>query len=272
MLTPHQKAHFETFGYLLVRHLFTPSEMSSIAREFDAIMDADKEGRDPPTAQCGFHDVPCLEHMHSVYGFVEKPSLQWIAEDDRIYLTLQGLLGPGIAWMGSEGQRYMGETNWHPDGRHADVRRIKTAIYLDPLTDDTGCLRVIPGSHRNPLHDAMQPLRDPASSPFGVGSADVPSHPIETQPGDVLFFNMGLWHATFGGAKGRRQIAIVVSEHISTQVHLDFLSRGHEVTLKIMTGHQYDFRDGRMHEDSFLHSSRPRIKSMVSKLVELGYR
>jgi len=152
------------------------------------------------------------------------------------------------------------------------VRRIKTAIYLDPLTDDTGCLRVIPGSHRNPLHDAMQPLRDPASSPFGVGSADVPSHPIETQPGDVLFFNMDLWHATFGGAKGRRQIAIVVSEHISTQVHLDFLSRGHEVTLKIMTGHQYDFRDGRMHEDSFLHSSRPRIKSMVSKLVELGYR
>ena len=139
--------------------------------------------------------------MHSVYGLVERPPLHWVAEDDRIYLALEELLEPDIAWMGSEGQRYFSDSNWHPDGWLPNMRRIKVAVYLDALAKETGCLRVIPGSHRNPTHDALESLRNPESMPFGVVPADVPSHAIETQPGDVVFFNMNLWHASFAGER-----------------------------------------------------------------------
>ena len=34
---------------------------------------------------------------------------------------------------------------------------MKVSLYLDPLTKETGCLRVIPGSHRLPLHETLKP-------------------------------------------------------------------------------------------------------------------
>ena len=272
MLASEQIAHFNAFGLLVLRRLFTRGEMAEIGRQFDGVMEEDKAGREPPAGRCSHCTGACLDRMHSVYGLVERPPLHWLAEDDRTYLPLTELLGPGIAWMGSEGQRYHTDSKWHPDGWLPNMKRIKVAVYLDPLAKETGCLRVIPGSHRDPAHGALEPLRDAESSPFGVGQADVPSHAIETQPGDVVFFDMNIWHASFGGAKGRRQIAMVVTESIENADHEDFLRNAHEVTVDIMKGHQYDFRDGRIHEDSFLHSERPRIKAMVSKLVELGYR
>ena len=45
--------------------------------------------------------------------------------------------------MGSDGNYYVGDTTWHEGILH-----IKIAFYQDSLTDQTGCLRVIPGSHR----------------------------------------------------------------------------------------------------------------------------
>ena len=65
---------------------------------------------------------------------------------------------------------------------------------------------------------------------------------------------------------------MVVTESIENPEHEDFLCNAHEITDDIMKGHQYNFRGGRIHEDSFLYSESPRIKAMVSKLVELGYR
>ena len=49
--------------------------------------------------------------------------------------------------MGSDGNLYAGDTGWHWDGWHRDITHIKMAFYLDPVARDTGCLRVIPGSH-----------------------------------------------------------------------------------------------------------------------------
>ena len=37
MLTPGQIAHFETFGFLVLRQLFTPDEAATIKREADDI-------------------------------------------------------------------------------------------------------------------------------------------------------------------------------------------------------------------------------------------
>ena len=149
MISADQKAHFETFGYLLVRHLFTRAEIAEISRHFDSMMEEDKNGLEPPAGTRGHCSGDCLERMHSVYGLVERPPLHWVAEDDRIYLALEELLGPDIAWMGSEAQRYFSDSNWHPDGWLPNMRRIKVAVYLDALAKETGCLRVIPGSHRN---------------------------------------------------------------------------------------------------------------------------
>lgn len=169
MLTAEQKDHFETFGFIVMRQAFSPGEIDVIGRDFDDVLAEDRQGQ--PFSG---------EKRQAVMGCIEKrPLLSQLLDDDRIYLPVEQLLGQGFIWNGSDGNLYVGDTSWHPDGSEFDYGRIKVAFYLDPVTKDTGCLRVIPGSHRLPLHTALQPLKEqretPTAKPFGITGSDVPS-------------------------------------------------------------------------------------------------
>ena len=95
--------------------------------------------------------------------------------------------------------------------------RIKVMMYLSPMTDANGALRVIPGSHRAPLHldllsfNDRQAIEDPRY--FGVSGRELPAHVIRTTPGDVLLFNQSLYHAVyFTEEPARRYIALKYSQ------------------------------------------------------------
>ena len=72
---------------------------------------------------------------------------------------------------------------------------------------------MIPGSHREPLHSAIQ--RD-IEQAYGVEPTEVPATAFESEPGDVVVFNVGTWHAAFGGAASRRQGVLVYYEDPDT--------------------------------------------------------
>ena len=92
---------------------------------------------------------------------------------------------------------------------------MKAALYLDPVIKETGCLRVIPGSHMSPFHESLASLHsqirdeapellsDPNFKQFDVPPAEIPCYPIESEPGDVAFFHSLLWHSSFGGTLRR---------------------------------------------------------------------
>ena len=100
----------------------------------------------------------------------------------------------------------------HSDGGHAagDPMHIKIAFYLDPLTADSGSLRVIPGSHR--IGDAYATaLNDAALREPGIGGAEVPAVAFETVAGDVVVFNHNTKHCFL---QRRRAAAHVHSERL----------------------------------------------------------
>ena len=167
-----------------------------------------------------------------------------IEGDPRIYGSVEQLLGPDFTLDGTDAHLYVGDTTWHgdhgwypswyqgdPDPKFVEMRyhpSLKVAFYLDRMTRDTGCLRVIPGTHYvfwpvkqpgdgyhtvGPFTESLAPIHgdapknflpDGTIKQFGVMSRDIPSHAIESEPGDVVFFNHHLWHASFGGRTGRR--------------------------------------------------------------------
>ena len=43
---------------------------------------------------------------------------------------------------------------------------------------------------------------------FGVDPITIPSAHMESIPGDVVLFNQCIFHASFGGATGRRMVAM----------------------------------------------------------------
>ena len=114
--------------------------------------------------------------------------------------------------MCSDGNYYVGDTDWHSDGGWPRQSvYYKVAFYLDPLTRDTGALRVIPGSHRygEGYAEAVQESVRESQAQWGGGGADVPAMALETNPGDVVIFNQGTKHSAWGGNGRRRMFTLV---------------------------------------------------------------
>ena len=264
MLSAEQVLHFETFGFVIVRQAFSPEETAKISREFDEVLEDDRSGRVFDGAK-----------RQSIIGFIERrPGLTHLVETDLVYEAMEQLLGPGFVWIGSDGHLYIGDTAWHADSPSQSYRRIKVAIYLDPVQKETGCLRVVPGSHRPPLHDelaALDGVKDRTHSPFGVAASEVPSFPLESQPGDVVMFDQNTWHASFGGKTGRRMLALSFAEAPVLPEHEASLRKMYNANLEFTRTDQIT-QTGRVYEDSFLHSDSARIRSMTGKLVEYGFR
>lgn len=80
------------------------------------------------------------------------------------------------------------------------------AFYLDTLTKDTGCVRLIPGSHLvgDSYGDAVEAGRSDSEASWGLPGTEVPCVCIESEPGDIVIFNHCLKHASFGGSGRRR--------------------------------------------------------------------
>ncbi len=262
-VTGEQIAFYETFGFLVRRQLFDPAETAAITREFDRLMDEDRRGEPFPG-----------KSRHGVWGFAEKsPFLTQLVEDDRIFNTVERLLGPGFSWLCSEGNLYVGNTSWHPDRSFISYPHMKVSFYLDPLTRDDGCLRVIPGSHREPLHEALKPQAakrpETTAPPFGVEGPDLPAYPLECRPGDVFFLNMNTWHAAYGGAPGRRHMALNFVPEPTNAEHEAAMRDIHKLVLRLMSEMQYQ-PPGRVFTDEFLQSDRPHIRAITAKWREIG--
>ena len=244
----------------MVRDLFASAEMAKIGREFDQVMAQDRKG-EPFTGE---------ESQKLLWLIEVSPSLTRLVEDDRIYPVFGQLLGPDAMWVMSDGHLFVGDTQWHSatDGTSPTLDHMKVTIYLDPLTRDTGCLRVIPGSQRPEFQQNLQALNvwsddvhndDPSRRAFGLRGAELPSYALEVRPGDVIFTSENLWYASFGGSPGRRLINMNIYENPTTAEQVQYVRDQARTTIAMWHPHE-----------SFLNSESPRIRGMVRRYVELG--
>jgi len=140
-----------------------------------------------------------------------------LLDDPRVDGIFTSLLGDDYNFLGSDGNFYVGDSSWHSDTDWSGKMRgkpprifYKLALYLDPVTRDTGALRVIPGSHRYGDHfaeDLQQRLRT-SHETMGITGAEVPAIALESQPGDVVVFNQNTKHGAWGGGTRRRMFTI----------------------------------------------------------------
>ena len=152
MLIEQQYKHFQTFGFLILPQLFGQEELQIINIEF-------KRGLEKAYFDNPF-DETC-RHWTTMMG-PETPFFAHLLEDSRFCQVAEQLYGEDVMGMGCDANRYVGNTNWHPD-HHVDpivdCYGVKFAYYLEPVGAENGALRLIPGSHKNPLHDDLRDLR-----------------------------------------------------------------------------------------------------------------
>ena len=149
MLTTEQYNHFQAFGFIILRQLFTPDELAALDDEFERGLDA------------AFPDEPFdgTKHQGTILTGPDTPLFATLPEDPRLYEVAEQLYGEDCFPIASDANRYVGDTHWHPD-HFIDVKKdtygVKFAHYLDPVDAETGALRVVPGSHRDPLYTNLE--------------------------------------------------------------------------------------------------------------------
>jgi hypothetical protein len=261
MITADQKAHWDAFGFLVLRQLFASEEVKELRQATIEVMNQ-TGGEDALTSDSGY-GVGAIAERHPVLT-------NWLV-DDRIYEIMETLLGPDFLLELTVGTVYRGDTPWHggysPDKpqSYKPTTHGKIAMYFDRLRKDDGCLRVIPGTHRLPFGDRVHPLfrepDEPQSMFFGVADEDVPCVALESEPGDVIVFTERAFHSAYGSKIGRLQITAEYNSNPTTDDQIAELREFHDRA-------RWSYHP----VQSYIDSDNPRIRRMISRLVELGCR
>ena len=208
-LTDAQCRFFDAFGYLVLPGALR-EDIDWVLEEFEAT----------------FVDVKA-EHdggrRTAIVPFIDqRPKLTALLEHPVICGALASLLGPDFNYLGSDGNRYSGDTPWHSDGFHDVGRFLKVAMYLDPVRADSGALRVIPGTHTGDKDQARRSAWK-SEEEWGIPMPAVPAVSLDSDPGDVVIFNHNLMHSSWGGSSARRMFTMNCSARARTQAEIDEL-------------------------------------------------
>ena len=202
-LIEQQLAFFDAFGYLSFPGLLADC-VDKINSEFEAVWAQHGGGHNGQP-----HDG---SRRSCLVPFIDQSErLSALIDDPRIHDIATSLLGDNFNYAGSDGNYYAGDTGWHSDGWTVEGSPgLKIALYLDPVTRDTGALRVMPGSHRpdDTYADTLQEQVRESESQWGIDGRDVPAYALESRPGDIACFSRNTKHAAFGGGTRRRMFTI----------------------------------------------------------------
>jgi len=206
-LTPQQIRFFQVFGFLKFPQLLG-DRIATITEEFEAIWAGHGGGHNgkPHDGTARSCVVPFIDQREYLCSLLDDPRILAIGRD---------LLGNDFNYFSSDGNYYVGDSRWHSDMVTTEVKFVKIALYLDPLTATTGALRVIPGSHhmnRDAFADGVQGEIWHSEDNWGVPGKDLPCVVLDVVPGDVLCFDQNLKHASFGGGQWRRMFTINLSQ------------------------------------------------------------
>ncbi|MEP7356223.1 MAG: phytanoyl-CoA dioxygenase family protein, partial [Anaerolineales bacterium] len=203
MLTDEHKKFYEENGYALVRGLFSADEVAYYREYYMQLRKHGKYAGD--NAELAVSDTDPLKQyprMIQMHHW-DETSMQWML-NERINGCLTGLLGRepyAVQTMlyfkppGSRGQAL------HQDNFYLKVEGgtcMAAWMALDVCDEASGCMQVVPGSHKWPL---LCTIKADTTVSFTDVTVPLPAgqvvEPVLMQPGDVLFFHGSLIHGSF---------------------------------------------------------------------------
>ena len=256
MLTEQQVVHFSTFGFLVFRQMFSPDELKIIHAEFDQALES------------AYRHAPfngTKRHWVTMMGR-ETPFFASLLEDPRFCDVAEQLYGEDALGVITDANRYVGDSAWHPDTGSLHQYGVKFAYYLDPVGAESGALRVIPGSHKNPLHSEVAEYLGKSG-----GIRDVPGYVCESEPGDVVAFDLRLWHGSCGGSNDRRMCTTVYYNNPKTPEEEEVTRKQAANTPGFLA--YFDRPDDPLYDPHWVANQEgsPKRQRWIDRLRELGF-
>ena len=213
-LSPQQIAFFETFGFVKLPGLFR-AEADRLIAGFEEVFANEAS----PVMET--NEKLHLEQRRVIaLSIIDKSDdLRWLRDDPRVLGVVHALMGERYEFAESDGSLFYCESSWHADtyGAPLDQYHLKLSFYLDPLDGDSGAIRMIPGTNhfrevfgRTLRKNLMNPTK--IKRIYGVEGNEIPSWPIDSQPGDVIVWNYRTIHASYNGGERRRLFSMSFRE------------------------------------------------------------
>lgn len=213
------KAFFEENGYYVARGVYSPAEVAELEEDFDRIVAQLHGSGENINARWGGEEMKRLDggesfivHTHNVQCFSER----WMRafQQERFLNVAEAILGPDIILHHSKlfqkppekGSPFPMHQDWGYFPSEKDTM-IAGIIHVSEATDEVGCLRVYPGSHRlGRLTGSMgQDTGNGFSKRFPIESATV----CEAGPGDVVFFHYFTLHGSMPNRSARSRKTVL---------------------------------------------------------------
>jgi hypothetical protein len=203
---------FDANGFVVVRGMFTETEVAGFKHETLRLLET--------------HPA----HAGVFVGLAANSELfRRLARDVRLLDALEPILGPNIEFLSDKVvfKSAAMETGspWHQDWPYwRGLHKLSIWIALDPATPENGCLKMLPGSHRQPVvHDGT------AREGEGFGHRLRPDAVDESRavalscaPGDAVLFHDLTLHASFPNSSGRDRWSVISTYRSASEPDQDY--------------------------------------------------
>lgn len=265
---PAESIQLEREGYTVVRGVFSPDEVATLAAEINQVFDAL-----PPDDRTGGRRPVEDDAMFRYEMYNRSAACQAAIAHPRILAVLEPLLGEDCHVIANTAWRNPPKPNdpaqaWHVDaGPHIPlpegvswpgeiphpVFAVGAHLFLQDCGEGDGPTGVLPGSHLSGRFPPRESAMDPSLTWQGQGAV-----PLLCQAGDVGLFVSDIWHRRLPTGPndrgrfflqahyGRRDIAQRVHTTATTnQVSADAMARADDPRMKTLIGlHTPGFYDG----------------------------
>jgi len=216
------KREFVENGFFVARDVFSGVQLSELEADFDRIVrqltasgeEIDATWKGPEMDRLGAAGTSVL-HTHNVQQY----SAAWLRAflHPRFLEVATAILGEDVILHHSKlfqkpsevGAPFPVHQDWtyFPSIRDTMIAAI---IHVSPATDEMGCLRVVPGSHRlGRIADTHGNVPNDVLAKYPLES----TIPLEAEPGDVVFFHYFLLHGSMQNRSANVRKTVLVQMH-----------------------------------------------------------
>ena len=241
MLTAEQKTFYQENGYVLVPGLLTPEEAASYRQEVHELMSRLSAIRSIDATWGSAKDIAGgaatqLLHCHDVQ--FQSAAFARLIVDERVTGVAADIIGPNVQLHHTKSFVKPPEKGspfpMHQDAPffpHDNHSMIAVIIHFDDAPIEKGCVRVIPGSHKNGI------LPHIPEGGYHLDTKEYPvaeATPVPAKAGDALFFSYLTVHGSGinGSSEARTTILIQMRDPADPPTVRTHESRGQGMMLR----------------------------------------
>jgi ectoine hydroxylase-related dioxygenase (phytanoyl-CoA dioxygenase family) len=228
-LQPDEIAHYQRAGWAVPRWRLPDAQVATMRAALDELLRRNPGVR--PEKLVSAHVERAADRDDNGEGVRGVADFLHLARDPAIVDLVASLVGDDVILWGAHvfckpaGDGY--ETPWHQDGHYWPIRPLATCtvwVALEPSTRANGCLRVIPGSHRDRvLHPHLHEDRTDLTlqQRMADGAFDeADAVDIELQPGQMSLHDVYMVHGAAANTSTQRRTGVAL-RYMPATSHFD---------------------------------------------------